>query len=593
MLYDSPHGQLGQAFRPPQMGSKGAVVANHPLAAQAGMRILHRGGNAVDAAMAVAFSLGACEPAGSSIGGDGFVMTYMRDQSSLQVANGTGAAPAMADPSQYPDGISIYGPLGISVPGILDALLATHERYGSLPLATCLEPAIPLCIDGVPVSHAQAEGAMPHELLRTDPNSGAVFAPGGNWLKPGELRRNPNLAATYEQIGAEGREAFYSGDIARRIGNWSEEYGGLLRYDDLAQHRMKWQPAIGVSYRGRWVYEAPPNSSGHVLLQELNLLERFDQGDLGYLDPHTLHLMTECKKLAFADREAYMADPDFVDVPIEGMLDKDYAAERAEMIDPDVAMPDDFCEEGDPWAYMDRQPDSNLKYRRDGKIHHPDGTSARRPAHAMAGAAGSDTTHYCIVDRWGNSVGALQSVQTGYGSCLIAGDTGIVMNNRMTYWHIDPDHIDHLNPGQRVRHTMNPVMVFSGPVGSDNGAGRADLELVCGTPGADTQVQTNFQIVSGVFDHGLNVAEAIEGPRWTHYQAATSSTYPHSGESRLELEDRVGDDVFDELRKRGHTANPIAPFAGAGSAGAIQVHNAESTMSAASDPRRDGDATVW
>ena len=591
MLYDSPHGQIGQAFRPPQMGSKGAVVANHPLAAQAGMIILRRGGNAVDAAVAVAFALGVAEPSGSSIGGDGFVMTYIKRDDAVQVANGTGAAPALASPAQYPDGIPVYGPLGISVPGILDALLATHSRYGTLPLATCIEPAIELCIDGVPVSNGQAESTMQHMLLREAPTSAAVFAPDGQWLKPGQLRRNPDLAKTYELIASEGRDAFYVGDIAREIGSWSEEMGGFLRYGDLANHRMKWQDPISVSYRGHQVYEAPPNSSGHVLLQELNMAEHFDLAELGYLTPETVHLMAECKKLAFADREAYMADPDFVDVPIEGMLDKEYAASRAELIDLERAMPEDFCEEGDPWEFMDREPDRRLKYRRDGVLHDPERPSIRQPALAMAGAAGSDTTHYCIVDRWGNAVGALQSIQTGYGSCLIAGNTGILMNNRMTYWHINPAHIDHLRPGQRVRHTMNPVMVFSKPVGSQQSD--AQLEFVCGTPGADTQVQTNLQLVTGILDHGLNVAEAIEGPRWTHYQAATSSTYPHKDISRLDIEKRVEPSLIESLRSTGHIVNVIAPFAGAGSAGAIEVHHDSGTMSAASDPRRDGDATVW
>ena len=321
------------------------------------------------------------------------------------------------------------------------------------------------------------------------------------------------------------------------------------------------------------------------------MAEHFDLAELGYLTPETVHLMAECKKLAFADREAYMADPDFVDVPIEGMLDKEYAAFRSELIDLERATPEDFCEEGDPWEFMDRQPDRSRKYRRDGALHHPGRASTRQPAYAMAGAAGSDTTHYCIVDRWGNAVGALQSIQTGYGSCLIAGDTGVMMNNRMTYWHIDPDHIDHLRPGQRVRHTMNPVMVFSAPVG--NAQSDAQLELVCGTPGADTQVQTNFQLVTSILDHGLNVAEAIESPRWTHYQAATSSTYPHHDASRLDIEDRVSPNLIESLRATGHTVNAIAPFAGAGSAGAIQLHQDSGTMSAASDPRRDGDATVW
>ncbi len=588
MKYQSPHGITGQAFRPPRMGSKGAVVANHTMAAQAGIRILHKGGNAVDAAMAVAFALGAAEPSGSSIGGDGFVMTHMREKGSIEVANGTGAAPAMASPDRYPNGIPLDGILGVSVPGILDALLATHERHGSLPLLTCIEPAIELCEDGVAVSHGQAVSASRFSLLRDAPSSSAVFAPDGNWLKPGELRRNPDLARTYRMIAEEGRDAFYEGDIAREINRFSEETGGFLRYEDLKSHRVQWQEPISTTYRGRTVYEAPPNSSGHVLLQELNLFEEFDAQTLGYLSAEAVHVMTECKRLAFADREAYMADPDFVDVPVEGMLDKEYAAERAKLIDFELAMAEEELTEGDPWSFMDRLPDSSRKYRRNGMIHHPDGSVKVRDARVDAGAAGSDTTHFCVVDRWGNAVGELQSIQMGYGSGLIAGNTGVLLNNRMTYWHLDPDHIDYLKPGQRVRHTMNPVMVFSEAV-EDGG----ELELVCGTPGADTQVQTNFQIVCGVFDHGLTVAEAIEGPRWTHYQGRTSSTFPHPEMNRLDIEDRVEEGVIEGLRARGHEVSAIAAFDGAGSEGAIQIHRESGTMSAASDPRRDGDSAVW
>lgn len=588
MRYQSPHGITGQSFRPPRMGSKGAVVANHTLAAQAGIRTLHRGGNAVDAAISVAFALGVAEPSGSSIGGDGFVMTYMKDKKSIEVANGTGAAPALATAERYSNGIPLTGILGTSVPGILDALLATHERHGLLPLSVCVEPAIELCEDGVPVSHQQAVSSMQCALLRDAPTSAEVFAPNGKWLKPGELRHNPNLAKTYRTIAEEGRDAFYEGDIAREIGRFSEECGGLLRYEDMKHHKVKWQEPISTTYRGRTVYEAPPNSSGHVLLQELNLFENFDSEGLGYLTSEAVHVMTECKKLAFADREAYMADPDFVDVPVEGMLNKEYSAERAKLIDFEHALTDDEAREGDPWAYMDRSPDVAKKYRRDGMIHYPNGSSVAHDAFAARGAAGSDTTHFCVVDRWGNAVGELQSIQMGYGSGLIAGNTGVLLNNRMTYWHLDPDHIDFLRPGQRVRHTMNPVMVADAPV--EHGG---NLELVCGTPGADTQVQTNFQVVTGVFDHGLTVAEAIEGPRWTHYQGRTSSTYPHTEANHLDIEDRVDEGVVESLRARGHEVNAIAPFAGAGSEGAIQVHQEAGTMSAASDPRRDGDSAVW
>ena len=566
----SPHGLIGVAYRPPKIGSKGAIVANHTMAAQAGMRILHQGGNAVDAAIAVAFALGPAEPQGSSIGGDGFVMVHMAANRKVEVVNGTGAAPLAATAARYSDGIPITGILGTSVPGIVDALLAAHGKYGTLSLAQCLEPAIELCEDGVPVSDFQSRIAEQNPVLRSSSTSGPVFAPNGHWLKPGELRRNPDLARTYRLIAEQGRDAFYVGDLARAIARYSEENGGLLTYEDLERHRGEWQEAVTINYRGRTVYEAPPNSSGHVLLQELGMFEQFDPQKYGYMTAGSVHLMVEAKKLAFADREAYLADPNYVDVPIEGLLNSDYLAERARLIDPERAA--ENLVEGDPWAFMDRSPDAAKKHRKGGRLH----------------GAGSDTTHFCVVDRWGNSVGELQSIQTMFGSCVIAGSTGILLNNRMTYWHLDPDHIDYLNPGQRVRHTMNPVMVFSAPVEQ---GGR--LELVCGTPGADTQVQTNMQLVTGIFDYGLNVAEAIDGPRWTHNQPGMGSTYPHPDTNSLQIEDRAGEAVIEGLARRGHPVESTGMWGGAGSAGAIQVNLENGTLFAASDPRREGDALVW
>jgi len=566
----SPHGLIGEAYRPPKIGSKGAVVSNHTMSTQAGMRILHRGGNAVDAAIAVAFALGMAEPQGSSIGGDGFLMVHMAANATVEVVNGTGAAPLAATADKYLGGIPRTGILGTSVPGIVDALLSAHEKYGTLSLAQCLEPAIELCEDGVPVSEFQSRIAALYPVLRSSSTSGPVFAPNGNWLKPGEFRRNPDLARTYRQIADQGRDAFYEGDIARDIARYSEANDGLLSYEDLKRHKVEWQEPISINYRGRTVYEAPPNTSGHVLLQELGIYEQFDPNEYGYMTPESIQLMVEAKKLAFADREAYLADPNFVDVPMDGLLSAEYLAERAKLIDIDRATLD--VAEGDPWALMDRSPDAAMKHRIGGRIH----------------SAGSDTTHFCIVDRWGNSVGELQSIQTSFGSCVIAGSTGILMNNRMTYWHLDPGHIDFLNPGQRVRHTMNPVMVFSKPV--DRG-GR--LELVCGTPGGDTQVQTNMQIVTSVFDFGLNIAEAIDGPRWTHNQANTGSMAPYPSSDTLDIELRAGDEVVEGLKSRGQVIGSTDAWGGNGSEGAIQVDLDNGTLFAASDPRREGDAQVW
>lgn len=566
----SPHGLIGEAYRPPKIGTKGAVVSNHTMSTQAGMRILHQGGNAVDAAIAVAFALGPAEPQGSSIAGDGFVMIHMAGSKKIDVVNGTGAAPMAATADRYSGGIPVTGILGTSVPGILDALLAAHDKYGELPLAQCLEPAIELCEDGVPVSAFQSSQSANNPVLRSSATSGPVFAPNGEWLKPGEIRRNPDLARSFKLIADQGRDAFYEGDIAREIARFSEESDGLLTYEDLKRHTVEWQEGISVNYRGRTVYEAPPNSSGHVLLQELGMFEQFDIDEYGYMTAESAHLMIEAKKLAFADREAYMADPNYVDVPIEGLLDPEYMMERAKLIDIERAA--EFVDEGDPWAYMDRSPESSKKHRIGGRLHN----------------AGPDTTHFCVVDRWGNSVGELQSIQAAYGSQVIAGSTGIILNNRMTYWHLDPGHIDFLNPGQRVRHTMNPVMVFSAPV--DQGG---NLELVYGTPGGDTQVQTNLQIVTSVFDYGLNVAEAIDGPRWTHNQLGTNSFVTMRDESSLWIEDRAGEAVIEGLARRGHPVELTGSWGGAGSVGAIQVDLENGTLFAASDPRREGDAQVW
>lgn len=577
MTNRTPHGLRGQSYRPVRMGTKGAVVANHPLAAQAGLQTLMRGGNAVDAAVTVGFALGPAEPQGSSIGGDGFVMVYMRDRKMVRVANGTGAAPLAATPERFSNGIPQTTARAISVPGIVDALLSAHEKYGSLPLATCLEPAVELCEDGVPVSHFQSKSAARYEVLMTAPDSAAVFAPNGRPLAPGEVRRNPDLARTYRLIAAEGRDAFYKGEIAREIVRFSEANDGLLTMEDFRRHRVRWDDPISATYRGHTVYEAPPNSTGHVLLQELNLFEHADPASAPYLSPESIHMMVEAKRLAFADREAYIADPEFVDIPMEGLLSKEYAASRSALIDPERAMLDP--KPGDAWAFQDRRPDESKRFYRPG---------ARTGAVNPVPTGGSETTHFCVVDRWGNSVGELQSIQTMFGSCLIAGPTGILMNNRMTYWHLDNGHINLLQPGQRVRHTMNPVMVFTGPAESGG-----ELELVCGTPGGDTQVQTNLQVVTGILDYGLNAAEAVEGPRWTHYQARTDSTYPHAERNELSIEDRVDDETVDGLRRRGHNVQPVGPFEGNGSEGAIQVHPGSRSLMAASDPRRDGDSAVW
>lgn len=567
----SPHGRKSDAYIPPRLGLNGAVVANHPLAAMAGMTILQKGGNAIDATIATGFALGVVEPLGSGIGGDGYIMVYNKEKGSVEVANGTGAAPLAATRERFlPDGIPMKGILSVSVPGILDALLLAHGKYGKLKLAECIEPAIAICEHGVPISHRQADQIALEKLLTTFPTSAAVWAPKGRPLHAGEVAYQPNLAKTYKQIADGGREVFYNGPIARSIVRFSEEQNGLLTLQDFARHKAVWQQPIHARYRGHTVYEAPPNSSGHVLLQELNLVELFDIKSMGYASADVIHVMVEAKKLAFADREAYLADPDFVDVPVEGLLAKTYAKDRAKSIDMERATTS--VKEGDPWSFQMSAPDRRKRFRR----------AWQKITEKVGG-----TTHFCVVDRWGNAVSELQSLQAG-GCGIIAGTTGVLLNNRMTYWHLEEGHIDSLRPGQRVRHTMNPVMVFSGAVERD---GR--LEIVCGTPGGDTQVQTNLQMVTGVIDYGLTPSEAVEANRWTHLQNPTMSTYPHTTHEALQMEDRIDGAVVEKLKKKGHAIEQLSAWGGTGSAGMIQVLRDSGAFVAAADPRRDGLALVW
>jgi gamma-glutamyltranspeptidase/glutathione hydrolase len=464
----------------------------------------------------------------------------------------------------------LSGILAFSVPGIVDALLEIHGRHGTMALARCLEEATALCADGVPVSHYQARIAPNYELLHRFPASAAIYAPAGRPPRAGEVRRNPDLARTYRLIAEGGRDAFYEGEIARALVRFSDDQGGVLTLEDLRRHHSRWQEPITTTYRGRSVYESPPNTNGHVLLQQLNLIEAFDMAALGHNTAAAIHVCVEAKRLAFADREAYLADPEIVDVPIAGLLSKEYAAARARLIDPGRAAAQ--VREGDAWDFQETPPDDAKRY------HRPRGGG-------MDG--GSDTTHFCVVDRWGNAVSGLQSIQNLFGAQIVADGTGILLNNRMTYWHLDPGHIDHLHGGQRVRHTMNPVMVFAAPA---DAGGR--LELMCGTPGADTQVQTNMQVISAVFDHGLNVGEAVGAPRWTHHQGRTDSTYPHAERNALEVEDRLGDGVAAELGRLGHAVEVLAAWGAVGSVGAIQVDGESGALMAAADPRRDGQALV-
>ena len=572
-MTQSPHSVNYESNRPVVMGRNGMVCAGHPLAAQAGMAILQRGGNAVDAAIATAAALNVVEPNMSGVGGDGYIMVYNKAQNKIDICNATGAAPYAAELARYQnDGIPTKGILSVSVPGLVDGWMAAHKKYATLKLSELFASAIDMAENGFPVSHVLSTVIAGDSLLRESPTSRAIFTHDGRPPNPGEMIYQKDLAKTFQAIVDGGRDAFYEGETAETIVKFSQEQGGPLSMKDLADCHSRWEEPISTTYRGRTVYEAPPNSSGHILLQELNMVEQFDLKSLGCSTAESIHMMVEAKKLAFIDREAYMADPDHIDVPTQGLISKEYARERAKLIDPSkVADP----VHGDPWGFQTGSGDA-------GKV-------------AAGATQEEDTTCFVVVDRWGNAVCQLQSIQSSLGSSIVAGSTGILLNNRMTYWHLDPEHVDCLQPGKRVRHTMNPVMVFhgDGPASNGGSGGPGNLVLVCGTPGADTQVQTNMQVITHLIDFGMTVTEAVEAPRWRNSHSPTESNVPHVCDNLLHMESRFGEDVRSGLESRGHQLNMMPDWGAQGSEMMIQVDLETGALRGAADPRRDGYAIGW
>ncbi|MBM3457752.1 MAG: gamma-glutamyltransferase [Armatimonadetes bacterium] len=544
----APHQIHAPAYRPAPLGTRGMVCSSHYLASAAGIRLLQSGGNAVDAAIGTAAVLGLVEPHMSGPAGDGFLMVHDGATGRIRCVNGTGPAPSRATRELFAaGGIPAKGIRSVSVPGLVGAWLLAHREWGTLSLEEVFEPACEIAREGFPLSHKVAASlageAAAGSPIATDPASAAVFAPRGRPLRAGELCRNPDYAATLELLIRDGADGFYRGRFGEALLELSRKQDGLFEPRDLHDFRAFFQEPIATTYRGHTVFEFPPNSSGHVLLQELNLVELFDLPTLGWLTPEAIHVMVEAKKLAFADREAYLADPDWVKIPLAGLLSKEYAAERARLIDRNRAATD---------------------------------VRAGRPG-------AEETTCFCVADGEGNAVSQLQSIQQAWGSGVIAPGTGLLLNNRMTYWHLDPGHPDELKPGKRVRHTMNPYMVQQ----------EGELVLVGGTPGADTQVQTNLQVISHVLDFGLNVQEAVEAPRWRHTQNGTESDFPHTCADELILEARFSDEVRAGLAAKGHALRLIGEWEATGSQQMISRNPETGVLAGGSDPRRDSLALAW
>jgi gamma-glutamyltranspeptidase/glutathione hydrolase len=532
-----------RCYRPLIIGRRGAVAANHPLAAQAGLLALRAGGNAVDAAVATALALSVVEPMMSGLGGDAFYHVFDQASGRAIVFNGTGPAPQAATPERYASGIPRTGPLSVSVPGMLGGLGAMHRDYGRLPWAELCAEAIRLAREGFGATPHYRHFAGQHlATLRADRRSAATFLTEGNAPAAGRPIVQPELARALGEIASEGAECLYRGALARRLAAGCVEAGTLIAEADLAEFHAEIQQPIAIDYRGLTVLEAPPNSTGFVLLEELKIVENFDLKAMGFGSADLVHVLVEAKKLAFADRERWGADPRTINAPLAELLSDEYAARLAARID----------------------------------------MSRAAPTQAFADAAG-DTTYFCTADGEGNAVSGIQSINSGWGAGVTAGDTGILLNNRMAYWHLDPDHPNHLRPGRRVRHTMNPPLVLKD----------GKLWAVFGTPGADNQVQINLQVLTAMADFGLDPQQAAEMPRWTSNVPGQYANYPHDGPDVLTMERRFPEEVRRELARRGHPVNTVGDLEGPCSVEIIRRDMATAMLLAGSDPRRDGWALAW
>ncbi len=531
--------------RPLTLAFGGMVSCPHALASEAGVEILKAGGSAVDAALAASAVLSVVYPHMTGVGGDAFWLIYDARGRAVRFLNAGGRATASATiewfQSRGHGEIPLRGilPGTVTVPGAVDGWCQAHDTYGRLTLARDLAPAIEYARDGFPVTRRLANWTEQSvALLKENAEAAAIFLPAGAPPRAGQRLRNADLALTLERIAAEGRAGFYQGETAREIARYSRAQGGLHSDRDFLLQRSAWGEPLSTTYRGVTIYETAPPTQGISVLQMLNLLEPFDLGALDYLGPDHVHLLVQAKMVAFHDRDRLIADPDFVKVPIERLLSRAYADLRRRLIDPQRAL---------AW---DRVP--------------------------SWGSLAGDTVYVCAVDAQGNAASLIHSLYGIYGSGVVAGSTGVVLQNRGAYFSLDPAHPNRLEPGKRPLHTLVASLAF-----------RHDrLWQMFGCMGADGQPQIHLQAYTAMIDFGLDVQQAVESPRWLSGRFAL-------GDPRdlLNMEGRFPERTFAELERRGHLINRWGPWNElAGHAHGITVDPETGALMGGSDPRSDGAA---
>ncbi len=543
-----PSGSL-VSMRSEVISTHGMAASSHPLVSQVALDVLKRGGTAVDAAIAANATIGLMEPTGNGIGGDLFAIVWDAKTKKLYGLNGSGRSPKSLTLAKLREElrkigsktIPPRGPLPVSVPGTVDGWFELHGKFGKLPMKEILAPAISYARDGFPVTEIIAQGwAANARVLKDYPNFAATFMPNGRAPAKGEVFRNPLLADTLASIAEGGRDAFYKGDIAQRIDKYIRSNGGYLTTADLAAHKSEWVEPVSTNYRGYDVWELPPNTQGIAALQMLNLLEVYDLKSMGFGSADYLHVFVEAKKVVFEDRARYYADPAFAKIPLAGLLSKDYAKKRRDLID------------------MER-------------------AAREYPTDPKALEQG-DTIYLTVADEAGNMVSLIQSNYRGMGSGMTPDGCGFILQDRGELFSLQEGHANVYAPGKRPFHTIIPAFITKD--------GKPWLSF--GVMGGSMQPQGHVQIVVNLIDFGMNLQEAGDAPRVRHEGSSEPTDEVMRDGGEVILEQGFSAEVVKALKDRGHKVT-VENDGGFGGYQAI-LRNAQGVYFGASESRKDGAA---
>ena len=535
--------------RPDVRGQIGAVSAGHPLAAQAGLRVLQDGGNATDAIIAMAGVLAVVRPHMNGIGGDAFGIFYNGETGEVTALNASGRSGALATPEFFAvaelDRIPSIGPLSVSVPGAVAGWIDAHDRYGSMNFAELLSTGIDYARNGFAVSSRLAQDFEEQGQNLNDAGRD-LYLPNSNPPKVGSLLRNPQLANSLEIVADQGKEGFYNGSIAQKLSAFITEQGGYLRQGDFASHSSTWVTPLRGDYLNHEFVVMPPNTQGVTQLALFEMAKSHDLASMTQNSADYLHTLVELKKLAFADRDRWVADPNSANVPVDQLLDADYLKNRAQLINMSVA-----AESAEP-GFGDEI------------LAEPNGNRSDA----------GDTVFITAVDQWGNAVSWIQSNFAGFGSGLLDEATGILLHNRGALFTLETGHPNQIAPDKRPYHTLSPTMALY-PSG--------EFAFTLGTPGGDSQTQTILQITHNMLVFGMTPQQAIEAPRFRSLSGL-----------RLAIEDRVSEEALLDLRQRGHLLNLVEGWT-ATFGGAHMIHHDPETgvLTAAADPRREAYAIAY